>query len=313
MPRSAAVEVVVVGGSVSVVCEQSVWITAGSGAGARVHDDGADSCHEMQEAVLDFVGDAVGLLEGPVRVDADLDFDVEPVADPTRPDPVNRFDRRRRLDDVEDLVRHLWIDGVEETPKHEAGGVAANDEDRGGDDEPGDRVCCVPAGGDAGGAGNYGERGEPVDAGVQAVGDECGRSDSAAGADSDLGGNLVAKESQHAGQRHHGQKVHVLWMDETVDRLVRGERGRGCNDQHDDDTSKVFCPPVAVGEALVGSPPAETERDPQRNRCQCVREIVQGIAEQRDRACENDDRTLRKRRRGKNTERQPERFDPVLR
>ena len=70
---------------------------------------------------------------------------------------------------------------------------------------------------------------------------------------------LVAEEADHAGGGDPAERLHVLGVDQPLDRLVAGERGRGGDGQHDDDPGQVLGPAVAVGEA-AGRPPAGPAR-----------------------------------------------------
>ena len=65
-----------------------------------------------------------------------------------------------------DGVHHGGIDGVHEAAVDLPGGVTQYDEDGDGDREADDGVGPVPAEGHAAGTEQYGERGEPIGAGV---------------------------------------------------------------------------------------------------------------------------------------------------
>ena len=74
-----------------------------------------------------------------------------------------------------------------------------DEEDGDGDEQADERVCEGPAGEHAEGAGDDGEGGEPVGAGVEAVGDEGGRPDLVAYPDAVHGDELVAEKADDAG------------------------------------------------------------------------------------------------------------------
>jgi hypothetical protein len=119
---------------------------------------------------------------------------------------------------------------------------------------------------------------------VQPVSDQRGRADAAPDPDPVLRDDLVAGEPEHAGQRHRGQVVDVGRVEQAAYRLDARDH-RGGRDEHDDhDAGQILGPAEAVGVSPGGRPPAERERDRQRHRGQRVGDVVQGVAEQGDRA-----------------------------
>jgi hypothetical protein len=72
----------------------------------------------------------------------------------------------------------------------------------------------------------------------------------------------------------------VTGIDEAVDRLVSRHQGAEQNDQDDGEAGEVLDPAVAVGEGRRRLLSGERKRDPQRNGCASVGDVVDGIGEQ---------------------------------
>jgi hypothetical protein len=108
-------------------------------------------------------------------------------------------------------------------------------QDHGRDHETDDWVGEFETGGDDGGAGEDAEADEAVDAGVFAVGDKRRALEPPAGAQPNLGGDLVADEADHAcrgeqpevgevdePERNGGERVAELWIRSCEERDAEG-------------------------------------------------------------------------------------------
>ena len=101
-----------------------------------------------------------------------------------------------------------------------------HDQDRHGDEQADDGVGEREPGEHADGAERHGQRGEPVGAGVQAVGDQRGGPDRAADPDPVDGDELVAGEADDAGGEDDPAEVgDRLRVDQAADRLLAGHDG----------------------------------------------------------------------------------------
>ena len=77
--------------------------------------------------------------------------------------------------------------------------------------------------------------------------------------------------------------VTSLGVQQPLDRLVGGEHAGERDHGDHEQPGQVFGAAVAVGVALGRRATAERERDQQRDRGQRVGDVVQGVAQQRDR------------------------------
>jgi len=78
------------------------------------------------------------------------------------------------------------------------------------------------------------------------------------------------------------------------DRLDGGDHGGNRDHHHHEQPGQILNPPKAVRVPTRGGAPAHREGDPQRHRGQRVREVVDGVGEQCDRARYRDDDKLRR-------------------
>jgi len=162
-------------------------------------------------------------------------------------------------------------------------GRAQYTEDRHGDQEADDRVCEPPPERNTSGAEEHGQAGEPVGARMQAVGNEGRAADPPADPDPIPRDDLVADEPDDGGARDGPQVGDGAGVDEPVDRFV-GCQPAGERDHRDhEQATQILGPSVAVGVARSGRTAREPERDQQRHGSERVGDVVQGIAEERDR------------------------------
>ena len=90
-------------------------------------------------------------------------------------------------------------------------------------------------------------------------GDERRRADLAAGPDAIAGGQLLPVNPISAARPRQSDPPGVQ---QAADRLVRRQRGRRGDDEHDRDSGQVLGAPVSVGVPAGGRPPSDDERDP---------------------------------------------------
>ena len=127
------------------------------------------------------------------------------------------------------------------------------------------------------------QRREAVGAGMQAVGNQCGRTDSAADPDPVQRHQLVADEADEA---CGGDPAHVLDLhrvDQPHHGLVSGDDGRKGDHRDDEEPGQILGAAEAVGVAPGCGARAQRERDPQRHRCQRIGEVVNGVRRQGNR------------------------------
>jgi hypothetical protein len=85
---------------------------------------------------------------------------------------------------------------------------------------------------------------------------------------------------------------HRLRVQEPGDRGPAGECGRAGDHEDDDDAGQILGPAEPIGVRPRRRSPADDERDAQRDGGQRVGDVVQGVAEQRDRAGDQHDHHL---------------------
>jgi len=115
-----------------------------------------------------------------------------------------------------------------------------------------------------------------------AVGDQCGAVEVASGAEADLGGDLVADESDQPGERERKQMVDVVGVDEPVDGVGGGDAGAD-EDRGEDEVAGAF----------LGDERAQQERRAERDGGRCIAEVVDQVGEQRDAGGGDEQRELR--------------------
>ncbi len=232
------------------------------------------------------------------------------MADPAQPDVAGAEHAgdgsQRALGQVDERGVHR----VHQPPADLAGGLVEHGQDRPGDGQADHRVGPAPAEGNPARPEQHRQRGEPVGARVQPVGDQRGRADPAADADAVAGHQLVAREPGQRGRGHRDQGGDRRRVQQAVHRLVGSQRRRGQDEQHDDDPGQVLGPPVPVGVAPARRAPPDQERDTERHRRQRVGRVVQRVAEQRHRPGQHRDHALDRRRPGQHGQRDPHRPHP---
>ena len=275
--------------------------------GVGVDQRGRQPRDRVQQIMLGGHRDLVRRRGGEAGRDHDLALGPQLMADPAQPDLTGAEHAVGRPQGALGLVDEGGIDGVHQPPVDLAGRLAQHRQDGDGDEQADDRVGPVPADRDAARPDEHGQRGQPVGAGVQAVGDQRGRADPPSGADAIPGRQLVARE---ADERRHGdrnQVRHGPGMQQPAERRVGGQR-RGRRDRHHDhDPGEVLGPPVAIGVATGRRAAGEQERDRERHRGERVGGVVQRVAEQGDRPRRRRHGRLDDRGRPEHGERDPQR------
>jgi hypothetical protein len=131
---------------------------------------------------------------------------------------------------------------------------------------------------DADGAYEDEQRGDPVGASVDTVSFKSRGTDSSSRPDPVLRDELVADRTDHGGRHDKPEPLDRLRMEQPFDRLVAGERGREGDEPDHDESCEVLCLPEPIGETTGRHPPTHTKGQPQRDRGQPVRRIVERIA-----------------------------------
>ena len=251
--------------------------------GVGVHERARQPRDRVQQIVLGGDRDLVGRGGGDAGRDHDLALGPQLMADPAQPDLAGAEHAVGRPQGALGLVDKGWIDSVHQPPVDLAGRLPQHRQDGGSDEQADDRVGPVPADRDAARPDQHRQRGQPVGAGVQAVGDQRRRADLRPRANPVPGRQLVACEADERGDGDRGQIGHVPGVQQPGERRVGGQR-RGRRDrQHDHDPGQVLGPPVAIGVAAGRRAAGQHERDRERHRGQRVGGVVQRVAEQGDR------------------------------
>src|ERR1700761_1449762 len=232
--------------------EGGVVVGAVVGGGVGVDDRGGEAGDGVDETVLSLDSDGVGGDSCGAGVDEDVALGPELVADPAHADLAGAQYAGDGGQGRFGLVDEGGVDGIHEPAVDLAGGRSHHGQDGDRDEQADDGVGLPPAQGDAARAGQAGQGGEAVGAGVRPVGDEGARADLAAGADPVAGDPLVAEEPDQRGDGHGDQVSDLLGVDQPVDGGPGGGHGRGRDDQDDHDAGQVLGPAVAVGVAAGG-------------------------------------------------------------
>ncbi len=180
----------------------------------------------MQQVVLGVDRDLVGLDRAGIGVDDDLAFGAQLVPDPPQPDLAHAEHARRRAQGLFHLIDQGRVDRVHQPPVDLAGRLPQHGQDRHRDQQAHDRVGPVPADRHPAHAEQHRQRGEPVGAGVQPVGDQRRRADLAAGPDPVPGDQFVAGEPDHRRDSNRDQVGHCPRVRQPGDRLISGQRRR---------------------------------------------------------------------------------------
>ena len=183
-----------------VVAGRGVGVGAVVAARVDVDVDVVEVADLVEQVVAYGLGHVVALADRQVFIDHDGDRRRQAVPDPAglhRTHPLHPVHMRGGVLDRRDDRR---VDGVHQPVEHLAGGAAQHGEDGDRDDQPDDRVGPLEPEPHADGAERHGQRGEPVGAGVVAVGLQRRRPDPAADPDPVQGDELVAGEADQPGQ-----------------------------------------------------------------------------------------------------------------
>jgi hypothetical protein len=160
----------------------------------------------VQQGMLGGDGDLVSLDGGAVGVDDDFAFRPDLVPDPAHPDLAGAQHAGGGAQGVFGLVDELEVDGVHQPPVDLACCLPQDGEDGDSDEETDDGVGPAPADRNAACAGQHGQGGQSVGAGVEPVRDQGGGADLPFGADPVPCDQLVAGEPEH-GRGGHGGEV----------------------------------------------------------------------------------------------------------
>jgi hypothetical protein len=169
--------------------------------GIGVHRGRGEPGDGVHEPVLGADRDVVGLDDRAARVDRDLALGPQRAADPAQPYRPGVQYAGRGAQGRLGLVGQGRVNAVKQPPADFAGRLPAHGQDGYRDEQAHDRVGPGPADRDPARPGEHGQRGVPVGAGVQAVGDQRGGADPASGPDAVAGGQFVAGEADPGRER----------------------------------------------------------------------------------------------------------------
>jgi hypothetical protein len=132
--------VVVMRVAVAVVGQGLVGVVAVDRGGTGVDDGVVETRNCMEQGVLDFVGDLVGVVDTKAGGDGDLGFAVHAVPDPTDPKLIHGLHAGNATGGVAGLAHELGIDGIHESHVDAPGGVLDDQGDGDGDHQADDGV-----------------------------------------------------------------------------------------------------------------------------------------------------------------------------
>jgi hypothetical protein len=117
-------------------------------AGTGVDGGLGEAADVVEEAVVGFFGDGVGVGKAEVAVRDDFGFGSQLVPDPADADAVDGLDAVDRGQDPVHVVDQLGFNAVHEPPVDVAGGILEDEKNGDGDEQSDDGVGEPPAGGD---------------------------------------------------------------------------------------------------------------------------------------------------------------------
>jgi hypothetical protein len=128
--------------------------------------------HGVDQLTFGVRGDLVRLQQRQIIVDDQVGLGVQPVGDPPHPHRRYVTDARHGAQRRLRLIDQARVDGVHQPPVHLPCRVLQHGRDRRGDAQAGHRVGPPPAQRHPAGPDQHRQRGEPVGAGVQPVGNQ---------------------------------------------------------------------------------------------------------------------------------------------
>ena len=159
-------------------------------------------------------------------------------------------DRRGRL------VDQVRVDRVHQPGADLPHRRAQHPHNRDGDHQPDDRVRPRPAQRHPAGPEQHRQAGEPIGAGVQAVGDQRRAADPPPDLDPVPRHPFVADEPHHRRGRDHPQMTDRARVDQPVDRLVAGQHRRQRDHRDHEQPAEILRAAIPVGVALRRRPAA---------------------------------------------------------
>ena len=141
----------------------------------------------------------VGLGQCEVGAQDEVAIGLQLVTDPPQPKPADLDNARNLGESMLGSGKQGGVHGVHEPAVDLPGRLAQYDDDGHGDDQPDDGIGQLPACGDATCTEHHRERGEPVGAGMEPVGDQGRRADATANADAVAGDKFVTDEAEDTG------------------------------------------------------------------------------------------------------------------
>ena len=127
--------------------------------------------------MVGLLGNVVGVGQAKVGIGDDLRLGPQLVADPADADALHGLDARHRSQHPSHVVDQLGVNAVQEPAVDVTRRALQDEKDSNGDEQPDDGIGQRPSGQHPEGSGDDGKRGEPVGAGVEAIGDEGGGAD----------------------------------------------------------------------------------------------------------------------------------------
>lgn len=157
------------------------------------------------QRLMDLQRDLPPLSDGEVGRDGHGHLRVQPVPHPARPRRGDALNARDVGGGATNGLEHSGLDAVEHAEKDRLRRLADEVEDGDGDPHPHDRVGQRVAEVEADGSEQDGQAGQPIDAGVIAVGHQGGAADLLAHPDAEDRHRLVPDEADHRRRRDRAQ------------------------------------------------------------------------------------------------------------
>jgi hypothetical protein len=168
--------------------------------GGRVEPDCGAAGHAAPDEIVGLVLELVEPANRHRRVADHGGFHAEPVPEPAHPDGLDLLDTGDGSDAMFGAVDQGWVDAIQQAPADVAGRAPQQDEYHGADQHADDRIGQRETGPRPDHAEHHCQRGEPVGAGMHAVGDQRRRVDLATDPDPVDGDQLVADEPDQPGR-----------------------------------------------------------------------------------------------------------------
>src|SRR5215211_2750659 len=246
----------------------------------------------MHQLMPHFFGDTVGFGDRQFRSDRHIQFGVQTMAEPARPDVSYFFNSIDAFSGVADFIDHIWLNAIEHACEDGFDRLPNDLYDCNRDEQTDDRIGERIAEPDADCTEEHGQTCPAVDSGVITIDNKRSTLNFLANFDAENGHRFVADEADDRSS-HDGPKIaNRLRMHEPADGFITGDGGAERDGEHDGNAGQILHAAVSVSETLARFPARECERNPKRNRGRGIAKIMNRVREKTNALGEINDNDL---------------------